>query len=99
VSESTISRTIRGKYIQTSLGTFPLKFFFSRTITAGGASVDEVYLEIRELIEQEDKTRPLSDQKIRERLIERGILLPRRTVAKYRMLLGYPGMSERRSRP
>ncbi len=61
--------------------------------------MDEVYLEIRELIEQEDKTRPLSDQKIRERLIERGILLPRRTVAKYRMLLGYPGMSERRSRP
>jgi RNA polymerase sigma-54 factor len=85
--ESTVSRVCSGKYVQTPRGVFELKFFFSSGLeTEGGEDVSARSAKdiIRTLIEEEDKTDPLSDQKIAELLHERGLRIARRTVAKYR---------------
>ncbi|RMH60051.1 MAG: RNA polymerase sigma-54 factor [Zetaproteobacteria bacterium] len=99
VHESTVSRAVQGKYADTPIGTLPLKAFFSaglRTQVGGTISTSRVRQRIRALIEAEDKTRPISDQRIAEILCREGIEVARRTVAKYREQLGLPSSSRRR---
>ena len=99
LSESTVSRTINGKYIQTDFGIFELKAFFSRRskVTIGKEqSVDQVKIKIKNILNNEDKHKPLSDQKISEILVDDGLKIARRTVAKYREQLGFPSTSRRR---
>jgi len=100
LSESTVSRTINGKYIQTAFGIFELKRFFSRRskVTVGkDQSVDQVKTKIKGILTAEDKNNPLSDQKISEMLVDDGLKIARRTVAKYREQLGFPSTSRRRA--
>lgn len=98
VHESTVSRAIRGKYIQTPKGTFALKFFFKRGYTQGDEdrSSDAIKRYIQEMIEQEDKKKPISDQKISELLKEKNLDVARRTVAKYREALLIQPSSKRK---
>ena len=100
LSESTVSRTINGKYIQTDFGIFELKQFFSRRskVTVGNEekSVDQVKEKIRHILKNEDRKKPLSDQKISDMLVDDGLKIARRTVAKYREELGFPATSRRR---
>ncbi len=97
ISESTVSRLINSKYVKTPQGTYPFRFFFVRE-TAGGISQDELMREIKEIIRNEDKRKPLSDDEIARILREKGYKVARRTVAKYRDLLGIPSSRERRQR-
>lgn len=96
--ESTVSRTIRGKYVQTPRGTLPLKFFFKRGVEQDGddQTSDAIKRIILELIESEDKRQPLSDQKISTLLRERNIDIARRTVTKYRESLQIKTSSRRK---
>jgi RNA polymerase sigma-54 factor len=90
---STISRVCNSKYAQTRWGIFPLKFFFSDGfVTDDGEelSTREIKAVLRDLIDAEDKKKPLSDDALRELLQEKGYPVARRTVAKYRQQLGYP---------
>ncbi|MGL4607438.1 MAG: RNA polymerase factor sigma-54 [Eubacteriaceae bacterium] len=98
VHESTVSRATRGKYIQTPKGTFALKFFFKRGFSQGSGdrSSEAIKSIIQELIEKENKRKPLSDQKISEILKERDLDVARRTVAKYRESLYIPPSSKRK---
>ncbi len=96
--ESTVSRIISGKYAQTPIGVIPLKAFFSRALssTTGEVSTEKIKLLIKDIIENENKEKPLSDDAIAKILQERGINIARRTVAKYRQELKIPGARERR---
>ncbi len=90
---STVSRVANSKAIQTEFGTFPLKFFFSESIsTESGEDVSsrEVKHILKKIIEGEDKKKPLSDDKIEKQLKEKGYNIARRTVAKYREQLNIP---------
>ncbi len=90
---STISRVSNSKYAQTRWGTFPLRHFFSDGyVTAGGEemSTRKVKAYLRELIEAEDKDRPLSDDALKKILDEKGFPIARRTVTKYREQMGFP---------
>ncbi|WP_434305318.1 RNA polymerase factor sigma-54 [Clostridium botulinum] len=91
--ESTISRAIRDKYINTNRGTILIKDLFTTGITANNStgediSVEFIKKEIKELIDKEDKKKPISDQIICNILNNNGIQISRRTVAKYREELG-----------
>ncbi len=97
ISESTVSRLINSKYVKTPQGTYPFRFFFVRE-TAGGISQEELMRKIRELIEGEDRRSPLSDDEIAKLLKREGYKIARRTVAKYREMLGIPSSRERRQR-
>lgn len=100
VHESTVSRATANKYIQTPRGLFPLKFFFSSGLSGAGGtdySSHSIKTFVRELIEAEDKTKPLSDQRLAELLQERGINISRRTVAKYREEISIPASYKRRN--
>ncbi len=99
--ESTISRTVNSKYALTPQGVLPLKAFFSAKLktTDGDISTEKVKYMIRELIEKEDKKKPLSDQAIVNILKEKGIKIARRTVTKYREELGIPDSRTRRIKP
>ena len=92
--ESTVSRAVKDKFVETPFGVYPLKSFFKKGIS--GTSVEEVKGLIKELIENEDKRKPLSDSKIASLLGERGIKIARRTVAKYREEMGIPGAYRRK---
>jgi len=94
--ESTVSRGVKDKFVETPFGIFPLKAFFKKGIS--GKAVEVVKEEIKRIIESEDKKRPLSDGKIAELLKEKGIKIARRTVAKYREEMGIPGAYKRRKR-
>lgn len=99
VHESTVSRATTGKYIHTPRGTFELKHFFSvaiPTIDGKTVSATAVKATLERLIRDEDPDHPLSDQVLVEQLAESGLLLARRTVAKYREQLGIPNSSHRR---
>jgi len=88
--ESTVSRAVSDKYIATPFGTFPIKSLFAKKIVteAGEETLqDELKEAVREAVAQEDHVKPLTDQKIVERLRTRGIRMARRTVAKYREIL------------
>ncbi len=96
---STISRVVRGKYVQTDFGIFELKYFFSGAMpTDGGEDVSNkmVKEKIRELIDKEDKAKPLSDDKITEMMNGAGFPMARRTVSKYRESMKIPKATLRR---
>lgn len=101
VHHTTVSRTVRDKYAATPKGTVELRQFFTQgfaTDSGEFVSRDRVAERIRALVDGEDKSQPLSDQKIVELLVKEGVPIARRTVAKYRTSLGIPGTSERRVR-
>lgn len=90
---STISRVSNSKYVQLPWGIFSLKFFFSDGVaTSDGCekSVRELYKCLRELVDGEDKSNPLTDTELMEKLQEQGFTMARRTVAKYREHLHIP---------
>lgn len=90
---STVSRATAGKYVATSYGILPLRYFFSEGYdSAEGEAVSarSVQAALRTLIEKEDKRRPLSDEALCRLLAEQGYQVSRRTVAKYRDRLGLP---------
>lgn len=105
VHESTVSRTVRDKYLQCASGVYPLSYFFSRSLGAPAArpgteentsSPDFAKALLKKLIGGEDKHKPLSDQKLCERMAREGCELSRRTVAKYRDELGVPSTTGRK---
>ncbi len=99
VHEATVSRTTRGKYIQTPQGLFELKYFFSpglKTASGEDQSAKSVQLQVKKIVETEDKRKPLSDQKIADKLKADGLSIARRTVTKYREALGIPSTTKRR---
>lgn len=100
VHESTISRAVREKYLCTPRGTISLKSLFSGSHTPSGKDLlpDYIKILIKEMIEKEDETRPLSDQKITEMLNEKEIEISRRTVAKYREEAGIQSTKIRKRR-
>lgn len=90
---STVSRVANSKFVQTEFGTYRLKFFFSESlVTDSGEEVStrEVKKILSDLIEEESKQKPLSDEKLTEALQEKGYNIARRTVAKYREQLNIP---------
>lgn len=87
VHETTVSRAVSGKYMQTPLGVFEMKYFFTsgiKTASGEGMSNTSVKEMINEMIKVEDVSKPLSDEEIVKQLSAKGIQIARRTVAKYR---------------
>ena len=103
VHESTVSRSVNGKYIECKYGIFPFKHFFSRALAddAGGQSAGSrsVKDQIKTLIDAEDPRHPLSDSALVALLEKDKTVIARRTVAKYREELGIPSSSIRRKGP
>lgn len=104
VHESTVSRAIKGKYIQCSHGVYPMSFFFSRSLGRNSpddsaVSPDAAKALLKKLVHEEDKRKPLSDQKLCAMMTAQGCPLSRRTVAKYRDELGIPATSVRKEYP
>jgi len=98
--ESTISRVTTNKYVHTPQGLFELKYFFNssiRRMAEEDIASESVKQAIKKIIEAEDKQNPMSDQQIVEVLAKRdGIVIARRTVAKYREMLGILSSSKRK---
>jgi RNA polymerase sigma-54 factor len=89
--ESTVSRVTTNKYVQTPRGVYVLKYFFSSSLSTEGGdevSAKSAKMKIKGIIAKEDTRRPLSDQKIADILKKDGLIIARRTVAKYREQLG-----------
>ena len=90
---STISRVANSKHVSTPYGTYLLKYFFSESLTTDtGAEVStrEVKSILKEAVQKENKSKPLTDEKLASLLKEKGYLIARRTVAKYREQLQIP---------
>ena len=91
---TSISRVANSKYVETTFGTFPLKWFFTHKATQNKEGDDvtarQVMAALRTLIEQEDKRQPLSDERLTQLLQADGFNIARRTVAKYREQMGIP---------
>ena len=102
VTAPTVSRTVRNKYASTPFGTIELRRFFTTAVkNADGEDISQAAALdcLRRLIDEEDKSAPLSDEKLAERMNAAGFRLSRRAVAKYRdVKLGIPGASKRRIR-
>ena len=103
VHESTVSRAVNGKYIQCPQGVYELKYFFSggSSFSSDSGEVDSATSEglksmIVQLVENEDSASPMSDRRIAEAILIKGIAVSRRTIAKYREELGIPSSSDRR---
>ena len=99
VDISTVSRTVTAKYVQTPYAVYPLKHFFSGQFTSADGeevSARQVKAALVEIIDQEDKQKPLSDEALVKALQERGLQVARRTVAKYRDALHIPVARYRR---
>jgi len=99
VHVATVSRAVSGKYAQTPWGIYPLRMFFSGgTTAADGQAVawDAVKTKLKQLVDAEDKSCPLSDDQLAAELEKQGLKIARRTVAKYRKLLGIPSARKRR---
>lgn len=99
VHVTTVSRAVDDKWIQTPRGIFPLKrFFVGGTTSAEGEEVawDRVRIKLQEIIDKEDKTKPLSDDAIVDELGKAGITVARRTVTKYRKAMNIPSSRGRR---
>ena len=97
--ESTVSRVVNNKYMHTPQGVFELKYFFHSGISSSyGESVSSVTIKqrIRKIIENEDPRKPLSDSKIVSILQKEGLMLARRTIAKYREELKIPTSNQRK---
>jgi RNA polymerase sigma-54 factor len=96
---ATVSRAVSDKYLQTPRGIYPLRMFFS-----GGTETDDgeamswtaVQAKLKEIIDAEDKSNPLNDDQLVEKLKEQGIEIARRTVAKYRKQLHIPAARQRK---
>jgi RNA polymerase sigma-54 factor len=90
---STISRSTRGKYVDTSFGIFELKSFFTESAKKESGetiSTNIIKQVLKDIIESENKKKPLNDEKLAEKLKSAGYNVARRTVAKYREQLNYP---------
>lgn len=99
IHESTVSRAAKDKYLQCARGLYPLSYFFSRALPSGGGegvSPERAKTAIRTLIDGEDRRKPLSDQKLCDLLGKQGLLLSRRTIAKYRDEMGIASTSGRK---
>jgi RNA polymerase sigma-54 factor len=97
--ESTVSRVVNNKYMHTPQGVFEMKYFFHSGISSSyGESVSSVTIKqrIRKIIENEDPRKPLSDSKIVSILQKEGLMLARRTIAKYREELKIPTSNQRK---
>lgn len=97
--ESTVSRVTNNKYMSTPLGVFELKYFFSRalpTASGGACSATAIRGVIREMIEAEDSSDPVSDAQIARQLARQGLNVARRTVTKYRQMMRLPAVEKRR---
>lgn len=92
---STVSRAVRGKYLQCRQGTYPLRYFFSLPVS-GGVSRQAAKQALLALVREEDRSRPYSDQDLCRLLAERGVRVARRTVTKYRLELGLGSSAARR---
>jgi RNA polymerase sigma-54 factor len=100
--ESTISRVTTNKYMHTHRGVFEFRYFFSSHVAASDGSEmssTAIRAKIRKLVSAEEPDKPLSDSRIAEILSREGVLVARRTVAKYREALGIPPSSERKKVP
>jgi len=98
--ESTISRVTTQKYMATPRGIYELKYFFGSHVStdAGGAcSATAIRALIKQMISAEEPTKPLSDSQISEVLGQQGIVVARRTIAKYREALNIPPVNLRKS--
>ncbi len=96
---ATVSRAVSEKWVQTPRGIFPLRRFFSGgTTSAEGEDMswDAVKEKLKVIVDNEDKNKPLNDEELVERLREQGLVLARRTVAKYRKILNIPTAHQRR---
>lgn len=90
---ATISRVTNGKYVQTDFGVFELKYFFSQRMESNegeDVSTRIIKAKLKEIVDQENKVSPYSDEKLAELLSEAGYTIARRTVQKYREQLGIP---------
>ncbi len=98
--ESTVSRVTSNKFVHTPRGIFELKYFFNSGIPKGEDSVasESVKNHIKRIVKNEDPAKPVSDQEIVEELKRSQIHIARRTVAKYREMLGIPSSSRRKKR-
>ncbi|HLA83501.1 MAG TPA: RNA polymerase factor sigma-54 [Thermoguttaceae bacterium] len=99
VHVTTVSRAVDDKWIQTPRGIFPLRrFFVGGTTSADGEEVawDTVRLKLQEVVDGEDKQKPLSDEELVEQLAKHGITVARRTVTKYRKAMKIPSSRQRR---
>ena len=99
VHVTTVSRAVDDKWIQTPRGIFPLKrFFVGGTTGADGEEVawDRVRLQLQEIIDNEDKTKPYSDDALVVQLAKEGVTVARRTVTKYRKAMNIPSSRQRR---
>lgn len=99
VHESTVSRATNGKYMETPMGTFELKYFFSSGVSddsGEGIASESIKNYIRDIVEAENARKPLSDDRIARELAGKGIQISRRTVAKYREDMRIPASSKRK---
>lgn len=99
IHESTVSRSINGKYMQSPRGIYEIKYFFTSGVSGNsgeGIASESIKTFIREIVEHEDPKSPLSDQAMVEMLAQRGIDISRRTVAKYRDEMNLPSSSKRK---
>ncbi|MEK5318082.1 RNA polymerase factor sigma-54 [Paenibacillus sp. FSL L8-0644] len=97
--ESTISRAVSNKYMQTPRGLFELKYFFTSALGSkdgDATSSESAKMRIKQIIDSEEKQKPFSDQAITELMAKEGLELSRRTVAKYREELGYLSSTRRK---
>ena len=100
--ESTVSRTLRSKYLQCTWGVYPLNYFLTSVASTDRGSGEEqtpeyIKAQIRQIIDSEDRKKPLSDDAIGRELAEKKIRISRRTVNKYRQEMGIPDKSGRKN--
>jgi len=100
VHVTTVSRAVDDKWIQTPQGIFPLKRFFSTSVAASDGeemvAQDAVRIKLQEIIDREDKSKPLNDEELMKALKSEGIEVARRTIVKYRQMMGIPNSRERK---
>ena len=95
----TVSRAVSEKYMQTPTGIFPLRYFFtSGKEQTNGESVswDAIRAKMQEIVDNEDKKKPYNDEKLAEELTKQGVVISRRTVAKYRDIMSIPPARKRK---
>jgi RNA polymerase sigma-54 factor len=99
IHESTVCRVTNNKYVSTPFGVFELKYFFSRAMTStAGTEVSGTAIRrlVKEMLDGELESAPLSDAEITRRLAQQGLVLSRRTVTKYRLAMQVGGTRQRR---